>query len=107
LFSSSKIKKNKKEKFKNNNNDSLFNICLTKCSKLTDRIDFYTIPYHIGKEIISRAEESQEIISLETIQHLSYVYEEEISEFPFYLKHLRIWNRILSYEQLCKYLIIK
>ncbi|OUM56776.1 hypothetical protein PIROE2DRAFT_18473, partial [Piromyces sp. E2] len=103
LYNSKRIRDNKKEKIEkenNNSNVSLFNICLKKCSKLTDRIDFYSIPYHIGKEIISRAEEYQEIISLETIQHLSYVYEEEISEFPYYLKQLRIWNRVLSYEQL-------
>ncbi|ORX53379.1 hypothetical protein BCR36DRAFT_248519, partial [Piromyces finnis] len=100
LFNNLKVE-NKKEKRGNesNNDNSLFEICLKKCSKLTDRIDFYTIPYHIKEKIISRAKESQEIISLETVQHLSYVYEEEIPEFPYYLKQLRIWNRILSYEQ--------
>lgn len=91
-------------KNKNDNKiKSLFDICLIKCSSLTDRIDFYTIPYHVGKKIISKAKEFHEFVSLETIQHLSFVYEDEISEFPFYLKQLRIWNRVLSHEQLCKY----
>jgi len=73
-----------------------------KCSKLTDRIDFYSVPFHIGKEIILKAKDLREIISLETIQHLSYAYEDEIEEFPYYMKQLRIWNRSLNHEQLCK-----
>ncbi|ORX83317.1 hypothetical protein BCR32DRAFT_292057 [Anaeromyces robustus] len=100
LFNSEKINKNEKVKIDlNYSKKSLFDICLIKCSKLTDRIDFYSIPYHIGKRIILKAKELQQIVSLETIQHISYVYEDEIQDFPYFLKQLRIWNRSLSYEQ--------